>query len=232
MTQLDARADDPWTPVFDAPVLPVPTGPVVVVAPHPDDETLLAGGLIATLRRRGVPVSVVAVTDGERGQPLGGGRSLGSVRRREQLAACRRLGVDARDVLRLGLPDGDVAAHEDALATMLSAWVDAGTTVVAPWARDHHADHEAVGRAAERAASGGGARLLAAFFWTWHKHGADALAPLSLHRLDLDAASRTARSDALAEHVSQVTDRLSPRLLTNDLLAPMRWHHELYAEIG
>ena len=41
---------------------PVPT---VVVAPHPDDETLAAGGLIAALTSRGIPVTVVAVTDGE-----------------------------------------------------------------------------------------------------------------------------------------------------------------------
>ncbi len=39
--------------------------PVLVVAPHRDDETLGAGGLIAAQRSRGIEVRVVAVTDGE-----------------------------------------------------------------------------------------------------------------------------------------------------------------------
>ena len=39
--------------------------PVLVVAPHRDDETLGAGGLIAAQRSRGIEVRVVAVTNGE-----------------------------------------------------------------------------------------------------------------------------------------------------------------------
>lgn len=41
------------------------TAPIVIVSPHPDDETLGAGGFIASQRARGIDVSVVAVTDGE-----------------------------------------------------------------------------------------------------------------------------------------------------------------------
>ncbi|MST31813.1 hypothetical protein GHK86_03595, partial [Acidimicrobiaceae bacterium USS-CC1] len=40
---------------------------VLVVAPHPDDEVLGAGGLLQVLRGRGVAIEVCAVTDGERG---------------------------------------------------------------------------------------------------------------------------------------------------------------------
>jgi len=38
---------------------------VVVVSPHPDDEVLACGGLLALHARRGGEVMVVAVTDGE-----------------------------------------------------------------------------------------------------------------------------------------------------------------------
>src|SRR6266852_506851 len=40
-------------------------GGVVVVAPHPDDETLGVGGMLHDLSARGWRVTVVAVTDGE-----------------------------------------------------------------------------------------------------------------------------------------------------------------------
>ena len=47
-----------------------PMWPTVVIAPHPDDETLGAGRLIATQRRQGVPVTIVAVTNGEAAYPM------------------------------------------------------------------------------------------------------------------------------------------------------------------
>lgn len=54
---------------------------VVVVAPHPDDETLAAGGTISMLVRRGFTVDVVAVTDGEASHP--GSRTTTPDQRRE-----------------------------------------------------------------------------------------------------------------------------------------------------
>lgn len=48
--------------------LPVPagaqSGPVVVIAPHPDDETLGCGGLIARRAAEGRRIVVIVVTDG------------------------------------------------------------------------------------------------------------------------------------------------------------------------
>jgi len=43
--------------------LPAP-GAVLVLAPHPDDETLMCGATLAALRRRGDPVRVVCLTSG------------------------------------------------------------------------------------------------------------------------------------------------------------------------
>jgi LmbE family N-acetylglucosaminyl deacetylase len=39
---------------------------VVVIAPHPDDETLGIGGTLCTLARRGFAIQVIALTDCER----------------------------------------------------------------------------------------------------------------------------------------------------------------------
>ena len=62
---------------------------LVLVAPHPDDETLGFGATAATLRSRGIDVQVVSVTDG------GGAFPELSRREREWLASDRRAGCSA-----------------------------------------------------------------------------------------------------------------------------------------
>jgi len=116
----------------------------IVLAPHPDDETLGAGRLIASQRSRGVPVTVMAVTDGEAAYAEAEG--LGALRHAEQEAALAELGVERRDILRLHLRDGAVAASEDVLVRLLKPVVKYPGLLVAPWSRDLHPDHEACGR--------------------------------------------------------------------------------------
>ncbi len=53
------------TPTCDNEALTAYDG-LLVLAPHPDDEVLAFGGLIAAYMRLGKPVSVVVVTDGIR----------------------------------------------------------------------------------------------------------------------------------------------------------------------
>ena len=56
-----------------SPAVGLPTGGrVLVVAPHPDDETIMAGAMMAQLARRGDRVEVVAVTTGESTRVLEG----------------------------------------------------------------------------------------------------------------------------------------------------------------
>ena len=78
---------------------------LLVVAPHPDDEVLMAGGLMAAMRRDKRPVTVVIVTNGD----LGCGRD-GFVREDESIAALAKVGVDEDHVIFLGYPDGHLAA--------------------------------------------------------------------------------------------------------------------------
>src|SRR5690606_30041337 len=95
----------------DLDVVIAPTGRTVVVVPHPDDEALAAGGLIAHQRARGREVVVGAVTDGDAAYPDWEGTHLARVRRREQLEALHRLGVGRHAVHRLGIPDGATIRH-------------------------------------------------------------------------------------------------------------------------
>ena len=76
------RAVEDWSPDQKA---------TVVVAPHPDDETLGAGGLIAMQRSRQIPVTLLAVTDGE--AAYAGVPDLGRTRRIEQARAAEALGL-------------------------------------------------------------------------------------------------------------------------------------------
>jgi len=127
---------------------------VVVVAPHPDDETIVAGGTIALLSDRGATVTVIVVTDGE--ATLGGlsPQVLGTRRGDEVVAACRQLGVT--DVRRLGLPDGNVASHIDDLVGYLRTTMAETTPqlVILPWFGDDHPDHRAVNVGLARALVG------------------------------------------------------------------------------
>ena len=90
---------------------------LLVIAPHPDDETVGAGGAIATARERGWTVTVVYVTSGDgfwqavrkRGGPFPNAAQMqayGERRVAEARRATTRLGVPPKDVIFLGFPDG------------------------------------------------------------------------------------------------------------------------------
>jgi LmbE family N-acetylglucosaminyl deacetylase len=177
---------------------------VVVVAPHPDDEVLGTGVLLRWLAHRGVPTTIVAVTDGEASHARSHRitpAALRRVRAAEREAALAALGVDP-DVVRLGLPDGAVAAHVDALAEALGPHVDAATTVVAPGRDDGHPDHVAVSTTAARAAARAGAALWEVAIWAKvHRPGEATDGAL---RLVADPASDAAKRAATACFRSQV----------------------------
>jgi LmbE family N-acetylglucosaminyl deacetylase len=101
------------------PVLTIEPGArLLVVAPHPDDETIGAGGLIQQVRDAGGAVRIVYLTDGE-GYPDGvrasehrikpdpfNYRDYGKRRQHEAREALRTLGVDDKDALTfLGFPN-------------------------------------------------------------------------------------------------------------------------------
>jgi LmbE family N-acetylglucosaminyl deacetylase len=125
---------------------------VLVIAPHPDDEALGCGGLIARLRACDVAVTVLLVSDGSMSHP-GSLRfpaaARGALREMEMRAALACLGVRAGSLYRLGCVDGAVPARGqpgfgaavDKLCRLLE--MTEPETLVAPWRRDPHRDHRA-----------------------------------------------------------------------------------------
>jgi LmbE family N-acetylglucosaminyl deacetylase len=118
-------------------------GPLLVVAPHPDDEILGAGGLIRAWTARGAEVSVLSVSDGEAAEPARSGH--GTVRREELTQALRKLCPTHVSVTRLGLPDGSISCHVNRLRNALLSLARGKPTLIAPCERDRHPDREAVG---------------------------------------------------------------------------------------
>ena len=179
---------------------------VVVVAPHPDDEVLGVGGLMARLAARQVAVRVIAVTDGGGAEPPAAWspERLARERVEEAKAACAALGVGAPH--RLRLPDGAVEAHEDTLAAALAETLTDGTVCLATWRADGHPDHEATGRAAARACTRTGATLVEYPVWMWHwARPLDPAVPWErVRRQRLSAEERKAKNAAVQCHRSQL----------------------------
>lgn len=200
--------------------------PMAVIAPHPDDETLAAGGIIASQRARGVDVKIVAITDGENAYP--GQEHLGDLRRQEQNAAVARLDVAGEKIIRFGLPDGGVASQEQELVERLSSIVSANTHLLAPWRGDFHPDHEACGRAAEVVACSTGATLTRYLFWTWHYGTVASVNGLSLRRFPLTNELLLRKIEAIRCYRSQLEREDGKPILPELLLAPAKRAFEAF----
>ncbi len=200
---------------------------MVFISPHPDDETLAAGGLIASQCESNRDVTVIAVTDGENAYADQSG--LGPIRVREQDTAVNLLGGGKVQMIRLGLVDSGVSSQFDRIVDRLAALVDRGTHLVAPFAGDYHPDHEACGRAAERVAQASGCRLTQYFFWTWHRGTPADLHGLSLESFELTSSLMQKKLEALRCHRSQLENPGGEPILSHRLLAPARRNFEVFA---
>jgi len=190
-----------WLPAID----PLAWGSVVVVAAHPDDEVLGAGGMMAMLAAAGVRLRLIAVTDGEASHPGADPAAIARTRIAESAAALDLLGAGDTEVIRLGFPDTGVAAREAELCARLRELCAGFGTCLAPWEADGHADHEAAGRAARRAVRD----VLAYPVWMWHWAApGDPRVPWQRARqvaLPADAVAR--KRSAVAAFASQLTGR-------------------------
>jgi LmbE family N-acetylglucosaminyl deacetylase len=190
-----------------APAVVVPTGArVLVVAAHPDDETLGAGGLIAAAGEAGSSVTVVVATDGEASHPDSPtytAAHLAKIRQDEVRAAVLTLAPAARLVL-LHLPDGGLADRVDELAAALSTHAAAADVIVTPWRADGHPDHEACAAAVTRVLAPHSVHWqYPIWFWHWGRPSRTTAARAGLRRFPLTERQRAAKAAALDCHRSQ-----------------------------
>ncbi|GAA3035799.1 bifunctional PIG-L family deacetylase/class I SAM-dependent methyltransferase [Microbacterium dextranolyticum] len=198
------RSTAPWR---GASFLTIDVDRLIVLAAHPDDETLGAGGLIWTAAQAGVDVSVLVATDGERSHGASDLERVAALRRGELVSALAELAPTAR--LRfLGLPDGGVDSARASLRVALGAEIGDDpwrVLLVAPWQGDGHRDHRVAGEEAAAAAAPG-VRVLGYPVWMWHWHDPAAVDSSAWLRLGLSASARAAKRRALSHFRSQHDD--------------------------
>lgn len=178
---------------------PGKTDRLLVVAAHPDDETLGAGGLLALAANEGAGIVVAIATDGERSHPSSPTHSpqqLTEIRRREMSAAVSAVAPNA-ELIAVGLPDGDLGSHIEELTARLEQLAEGCTHIVTPWADDGHPDHEACAVAGSRVAERHALSHWQYPIWAWHWGHPDSgdlpwdqtrILPLSRRAADLKAA--------------------------------------------
>lgn len=136
--------------------------PLLVLAPHPDDESLACGLLLAERWRRKMPTHVACLTDGSASHPGSGSFSrplLAALRHEELLLAVQCLGGDpGHDVTWMGYPDAaSHRLHAPAvdLARDIGRLVDrfGAKLLLTASSEDPHCDHIACADAACRVAS-------------------------------------------------------------------------------
>lgn len=207
-------------------------GGLVVVAPHPDDESLGCGGLMAAARAAGRAVRVVIVSDGcgsHTHSALYPPAKLRALREAETLEAVAAVGVPAEAVRFLRLPDAGVpsagpVAQAAADAIAITARECGAGAVCVTWGQDPHCDHQAAAAIVRLAqAQFGEARTFAYPVWGWTLPEGTEVGdgPTGL-RLDI-TDHLPAKARAVAAHRSQTTDlisddptgfRLEPAMLT------------------
>jgi LmbE family N-acetylglucosaminyl deacetylase len=141
----------------------------LVLAPHPDDETL---GCAVTLMRKlesDTPVHVIVISDGATWPPDHPPAENIAVRHAELLASAKILGLSEGSLTHLDFPETHLDMAGDVLVDAVADAVRAQRPddVLVTSEADPHADHAALGAAARRAVAGTGASLLAYPIWQW-----------------------------------------------------------------
>ena len=225
-------------------------GSTVVIAPHPDDEALGCGGLLALLQQAGQPLAAVLVSDGTMSHPnsaLFSAPARRAVREAEFRHALSILGAGAVEPLLLGLPDSrvpstnseaDFAEAVERLREFLQR--QQAATVLVPWRRDPHPDHRATALLVQAALAGLAhpPRRLEYMVWAWERASpADLPTPADAvrgFRVDVSAGVAQ-KARAIAVHRSQVapgvfTDDPAGFLLSAEMLAHFAGPYDVFFE--
>jgi LmbE family N-acetylglucosaminyl deacetylase len=225
-------------------------GATVVIAPHPDDEALGCGGLLALLHAAGQPTAAVLVSDGTMSHPNSARFSpeaRRAVREGEFRHALTILGADQAAPLLLALPDSQVpqeagVAGFSEAAIRLRRFLEhqQAATVLVPWRRDPHPDHRASSRLVQAALAGmpRPPRRLEYVVWAWERAAPEDLptAADGVRGFRLDVSTVAAQKQrAIATHRSQVapgifTDDPHGFLLSEQMLAHFAGPYEVFFE--
>jgi len=196
---------------------------LLIIAPHPDDESIAAGGLLQVAKAGGAAIRVIVLTDGDNNPwpqrwvekrwriDAAARARWGAQRRVEAEAALALLGIDRSEVRFLALPDGgitDILMRND--ATVMNALRDEATTfaptmLVAPALSDRHPDHSAAFILATEACAQAGRDFRRVLTFAVHGDAPQADGVV----VELNEAQRHVKYEAIRAHATQM--RLSDK---------------------
>ncbi|MDQ4130414.1 MAG: PIG-L family deacetylase, partial [Actinomycetota bacterium] len=145
----------------------------LVLAAHPDDETLGCGATILRKRTAGTKVWVVIATDGSGSHRSShiSAQELVSIRAQEAAEACALLDVPAEALIRFGYPDTRLRDHLPELVTRLRKLIAElqPDEILVTSHLDQNVDHQALARAVRlaRDAAPEGCRIAEYPIWYW-----------------------------------------------------------------
>lgn len=191
--------------------------PLLVVAPHPDDETLGCGGAIALLKSQQQDVRILVISDGTGSHPHSKrypAAALCALRQSETLRAMDILGVPDTAVSFLNLPDTAVpqAKSSDFPSAVHRCQIYLSSlpplkTILIPWRYDPHCDHQATYQLI-KAVADPTVRLLEYPIWDWDSQQQKALpesVAIAPWRLDIGPVIAL-KQQAISAYRSQTTD--------------------------
>lgn len=192
----------------------------LILAPHPDDESLGCGGLIAACCAAARAPIVVILTDGSASHP-GSAQyppaKLAALREHETMRAVHIFGLPLERLRFLREPDSKAPRAGpafDAVVLRICDWLHAFdcSAILAPWRLDPHGDHAAAAEVAAETSNMTGVRLVSYPVWGWTLQD-DALVQVdAVNGWRLDVHNHLERKRrAIAEHASQYTP-----LITDD----------------
>ena len=222
-------------------------GPSIIVAPHPDDETLGCGGTVALLKREGISVHFLFVSDGTMSHPNSKKyppEKLRALREAEALEAVKTLGGQYNDIRYLAFPDRSVPEKQSPFFEMAVRIMEryitdiAPETIFVPWQNDPHPDHRATWQIVSEAVSRLNLkpRIVEYPIWLWEMGSAEDINLISKKKFVCVDISEVLdiKKLALSAHTSQLTDLIDDDpngfRLSQDVISHFDHQREVFFE--
>ncbi|MDX6766268.1 MAG: PIG-L family deacetylase [Candidatus Methylacidiphilales bacterium] len=191
-------------------------GPILVVAPHPDDAALGCGGWMLEAGQRGRDIHILCLTDGAAshpGDPAWPEEQLRRVRRIEEQTAATHLGIPAERLHFFDWPDGrleQLAQNEPGRVAELATFLESlRPSMVLVTARDEPScEHRAACRMLYAAIEKSQLRPLVLEYAVWARWSPPSLwramrGCREWHYHYVGPEERRSRASAVAAHASQ-----------------------------
>lgn len=123
---------------------------IVLIGAHPDDVEVVSGGTAAMWANAGFAITIVSMTNGNKGHHLEKGSALASRRKRESKAAADLIGANS---IVMSTPDGELgptlAVRKKVVSLIRKAKAD---LVITHRPNDYHPDHRYTSQVVQDAA--------------------------------------------------------------------------------